>query len=104
MELSKGRSWLPGEAIVISNWELSVPPPTSSFAYPGSELTLWLLGNCIVYFFFFLIICNLQTLAVQIHWEGSATWAVLVISEIVFRVVFIDKSSLVIFKWFFFIL
>ena len=32
--------------------------------------------------------------------EGSATWAILVLSEIVFRVVFIDKSSLVIFKWF----
>ena len=41
---------------IISDWELSVPPPTSSFAYPGSELTLWLLENCIIFLFFFLCV------------------------------------------------
>lgn len=74
MEFSKGWGWLPGEAMVIeviSDWELSVPPPTSSFAYPGSELTLWLLENCIIFLFFFLLICNLQTLAIQIHWRAQ---------------------------------
>ena len=71
MELSKGWGWLPGEAMVISDWELSVPPQTSSFAYPGSELTLWFWKIVLSFFFFFLIICNLQTLAIQIHWRAQ---------------------------------